>query len=285
MSKMERIPILEKFLGKEIASCYFEKIWEKKTCFIPSEVSHVSPDFSFELFLDFILTTRHIKQSLRVFNLGNLVNHETYISGSPYDGNGAQYIDINPQKLIAHIESGNTILYQQIDRYFRPLRLLCASLQEELGQHVSMNAYFSPPNAQGFLPHWDTHDVFILQIDGYKEWFFGHEPTRILPQSHEKSPDIRIEDMSWDTKTLAPNNILYLPRGYVHYAKTSSTSSLHLTIGVKGQNWSEFMHQMIDKAAKAHPELRQSMRPEQILRDEDKIDTIKRLSRFLGSST
>ena len=92
-----------------------------------------------------------------------------------------------------------------------------------------MNAYFSPPNAQGFLPHWDTHDVFILQVDGYKEWFFGHESTRILPQSSENSPDIRIEDMSWDTKTLAPNNILYLPRGYVHYAKTSATSSLHLT--------------------------------------------------------
>jgi ribosomal protein L16 Arg81 hydroxylase len=30
------------------------------------------------------------------------------------------------------------------------------------------NIYLSPPNAQGFGTHFDSHDVFVLQVAGSK---------------------------------------------------------------------------------------------------------------------
>ncbi len=33
-------------------------------------------------------------------------------------------------------------------------------------QPLQINAYLTPPGSQGFATHYDTHDVFVLQVDG-----------------------------------------------------------------------------------------------------------------------
>ena len=30
--------------------------------------------------------------------------------------------------------------------------------------------YLTPPGTQGFAPHWDDIEVFILQLEGKKHW-------------------------------------------------------------------------------------------------------------------
>ncbi len=41
--------------------------------------------------------------------------------------------------------------------------------------------------------------------------------------------------------TMQPGDVLYLPRGIPHYAKTAGTSSLHYTVGVEPYRWIDFM--------------------------------------------
>ena len=35
---------------------------------------------------------------------------------------------------------------------------------------VGANVYLTPPGTQGFAPHYDDVDVFLLQLEGKKEW-------------------------------------------------------------------------------------------------------------------
>ena len=51
-----------------------------------------------------------------------------------------------------------------------------AELAAELGHPVQINAYITPPQNQGFAPHYDVHDVFVLQVAGRKRWTI-HEPV------------------------------------------------------------------------------------------------------------
>ena len=55
-------------------------------------------------------------------------------------------------------------------RYWQPLRALVRGLEEQLGHPCQANAYLTPPGSQGFALHSDTHDVFVFQTFGAKEW-------------------------------------------------------------------------------------------------------------------
>ena len=47
---------------------------------------------------------------------------------------------------------------------------LCSTLQDFMGSFVGTNMYLTPPGTQGFAPHYDDVEVFILQLEGKKHW-------------------------------------------------------------------------------------------------------------------
>ena len=100
-----------------------------------------------------------------------------------------------------------------------------------------MNAYVTPSDNQGFAPHYDVHDVFVLQVAGRKRWVI-HEPVLAAPLPDQAWENRReavaaraVEAPLIDTE-LAPGDALYLPRGTIHSAKALGELSIHLTVGV-----------------------------------------------------
>ena len=48
---------------------------------------------------------------------------------------------------------------------------LCRSMEREFSCRFQCNIYVTPGgSAQGLKTHYDTHDVFVLQIEGTKHW-------------------------------------------------------------------------------------------------------------------
>lgn len=43
------------------------------------------------------------------------------------------------------------------------------------------NAYLTPPGSQGFAPHYDDIDAFIMQLEGAKAWKVYVDPDNLLP--------------------------------------------------------------------------------------------------------
>ena len=149
------------------------------------------------------------------------------------------------------------------------VRAALASLEGFFECIVGCNAYFTPPGHQGFAPHWDDVDVFILQLEGAKTWRV-HAPrceAEILPR--HSSADFHPSEVGDVTlvTTLKPGHLLYLPRGTPHSALTppnSARASLHVTISVcHRRTWADMLAlallAAVEEAAEACPDLRRAL--------------------------
>ena len=45
-----------------------------------------------------------------------------------------------------------------------------------LGQRLNVNAYMTFGPGGAFAMHYDSHDVFVLQVHGSKHWFIYDQP-------------------------------------------------------------------------------------------------------------
>lgn len=111
--------------------------------------------------------------------------------------------------------------------------------------HAYVNLYLTPPSAQAVAPHADDRDVLVWQAAGSKCWSVYGSPIP-FPYPEEqvgKSDSYPVPEKTLETPllevTLHEGDVLYMPRGYVHEAKTSKEeASLHLTIALATHDWS-----------------------------------------------
>jgi bifunctional lysine-specific demethylase and histidyl-hydroxylase NO66 len=144
---------------------------------------------------------------------------------------------------------GATIVLQALQLQHPPLADFCRELERELGHPAQANAYYTPPSAQGFKVHHDTHDVFCLQVEGEKRWLV-YAPILELPLKHQKyTPDLGEPGEPVLDVTMRPGDTLYLPRGWPHQAMTSDAASLHLTVGINVATWRDAVRAALDEAA------------------------------------
>ena len=147
----------------------------------------------------------------------------------------AATIDVG--RVATEFSRGATIVLQALHLHHAPLARFARDLEQELGQAVQVNAYYTPRAAQGLPVHHDTHDVFCLQVAGEKRWLV-YEPALELPLKDQRyhrelgGPGEPVLDV-----TLRPGDTLYLPRGWLHEAITSESDSLHLTVGLSTYTW------------------------------------------------
>ena len=138
-----------------------------------------------------------------------------------FSGHGNDSIRVaDPALVFDCFGDGSTIVLESLHRYSPSIRELCRDLELELRRGTQVNAYITPPNAQGFATHVDSHDVFVVQLHGAKHWLvFGESDTR-----GEDAPLIE--------RDLRLGECLYIPKGFAHAATTSSEPSIHVTIGI-----------------------------------------------------
>ena len=156
---------------------------------------------------------------------------------------------------------GSTLVLQSLHRIHPPLVRFCRELAAELGHATQCNAYLTPPGSQGFAPHHDTHDVFVLQVDGRKLWHvFAPAIESPLTSQPSQNLDSLVPDGAEPVLSvvLAPGDALYLPRGYVHSAETNDDRSIHLTIGVLAATAYDVLRDVLALAAD-QPAFRRSL--------------------------
>jgi lysine-specific demethylase/histidyl-hydroxylase NO66 len=172
---------------------------------------------------------------LRVAKTGTTLADQAFTAPG---GVGAGIADqVSDDKLVRLFADGSTLVLQALHRVWPPILEFCQQLAAELGHPVQANAYITPPQNQGFSAHYDVHDVFVLQIEGEKQWRI-HQPVLESPLRDQPWADrkARVERQAQEPPlieaSLRPGNCLYLPRGYLHAATALGGVSTHLTLGV-----------------------------------------------------
>jgi hypothetical protein len=113
---------------------------------------------------------------------------------------------------------------------------------------VQVNVYLTPPVSQGLDIHYDTHDVFVLQVAGIKHWKVWDQAFE-APLAHQKRTG-KYEDpgnASIDVE-LKPGDLLYIPRGFLHAAQTLDRESAHMTIGILNVTWIDLVRKILERA-------------------------------------
>jgi bifunctional lysine-specific demethylase and histidyl-hydroxylase NO66 len=108
--------------------------------------------------------------------------------------------------------------------------LLAHSIEVELNFPTAVNAYLTPAESQGFGAHCDDHDVLILQIQGSKIWHLYND-TDLPPHVSPETIDTAELPLPTDLR-LEVGDVLYVPRGRIHAAETTSEPSIHLTVAI-----------------------------------------------------
>ncbi|HSJ22944.1 MAG TPA: cupin domain-containing protein [Nocardioidaceae bacterium] len=144
------------------------------------------------------------------------------MAGSPLTGL------VDARKVLALFDGGATVVLQGLHRYWPPLTELVRDLELTLGHPCQANAYLTPPGSQGFARHSDTHDVFVFQTHGRKQW-------EVVEAGEERQV------------VLEPGLSMYLPTGTPHSARSQEETSLHVTVGINRLTWRDVLRQVGDR--------------------------------------
>jgi hypothetical protein len=168
----------------------------------------------------------------------------------------------DPDGIAAAHADGATIVLQALHRVWPPLATFCRDLATELGHQTQVNVYVTPPGAQGFKPHHDTHDVLVLQVDGRKHWTI-HPPVVQLPLKSQPSNRLGPDPVGGRPPevdvVLEPGDALYLPRGWLHSAQTTDARSIHLTVGLLATTWADVLTDLVAGAGEDDVALRHAL--------------------------
>lgn len=109
--------------------------------------------------------------------------------------------------------------------------------------------YLTPPDTQGFAPHYDDIEAFILQLEGKKHWKV-YKPRN----ANEDLARLSSPNFSEDTDNigepvldvvLEEGDLLYFPRGYIHQGKAVGEHSLHVTLSCYQLNsWGDMLKEV-----------------------------------------
>ena len=152
-----------------------------------------------------------------------------------------------PNDVWTNFEDGCSVRLLCPQLHSEKVHALLSIMESEFGCMVGANAYLTPGKvSQGFAPHYDDIEAFILQLEGKKHWkvYNPISLSNTLPRESSKDLDIKkLPDSALDI-VLEPGDLLYMPRGWIHQAVTTrdNTASIHLTISaMQHWSWADFL--------------------------------------------
>ena len=224
-------------------SDFYENYWEKKPLLIKR-----SEDRNYYKSL---FSTKALDKILRE----QRVLYGKNLDVTSYDGKRETHNPegrVYPAVLWDFFNNGCSIRMLNPQTFHSQVWRLCSTLQDHFQNMVGANMYLTPPGTQGFAPHYDDVEVFMLQLEGKKHWKLHKSRTK-----EEKLPRYSSQNFSQDEvgppfmeMDLEPGDLLYLPRGTIHQGNClEENHSLHITISMYQLNsWTDLLEKLLPGA-------------------------------------
>ena len=235
------------------ASAFFENYWEKQSLVVQRN----QPEYFAELLsldeVDRVLTTldrRYPEVILK--NARRAIEAEEYVVGE-------DRLDV--AKVYQLFGEGSTITLAFLENVLPALALFGRTLEHEFSFPFQANVYLTPAGSQGAKPHYDTHDVFVLQVAGSKRWTIYGTPLESPLAGQDFDPEVHEIGAATREFELRAGDVAYIPRGVAHDARSTDCVSLHITAGVLRYTWAELLLELISHASLEDPAFRKALPP------------------------
>jgi ribosomal protein L16 Arg81 hydroxylase len=236
------VPGLSQLIYPIDVATFQREYWERR----PLVVHREDPGYYAGLFtlddLDQVLSlTNLLQDNIRVVMNGKETQVSELVNAVGRNGRTNAL-----EELYARYRDGSTIVLNALEERWEPLLRLARKLGNELSARLQMNIYLTPASAQGFAAHFDTHDVFVAQAYGTKQWrtATGSPVLPLYGQKYDKSQPTPDPELEFD---LRAGDIAYLPRGTIHWATSNATASVHITIGVHPVLYAQAVQDAVSK--------------------------------------
>ena len=166
---------------------------------------------------------------------------------------------VDPARVAALFGGGATVVFGGLHDHHEPTRRLCNAVSLQVSARTQANIYLTPPGAQGFRPHWDTHDVFVLQVEGSKRWRIYAGGPKLPLKTQKFDPEAHEAGEVEHEFTLRRGEALYVPRGQMHAASTSDETSVHVTLGVMSYTWADLLIDALSEVVDRSPGWRENV--------------------------
>ena len=204
---------------------FFSTAWESSY----QHISRNDPDY-FAKLVSVDAIESYLGTSDAYFPAVQVVQNDRDISRFDYTDETQRIIQ---QSLAQHYRDGATLIISEAHKKFATLANLCRQFTQDFQMRCQTNLYLSPPGNQGFRSHYDTHEVFILQVQGSKTFRFYESDVALPFPDDQYDPEQNPHTTITHEVNLKAGDTLYIPRGLVHDAEAQSEEpSLHITLGV-----------------------------------------------------
>ncbi|KAF7690433.1 ribosomal oxygenase 1 isoform X1 [Silurus meridionalis] len=225
------------------AKTFFRDTWEKKPLLIRRQNPHYYEGLFSTAEFDRILRNDDVQYGVNLdvtsFTNGKRETHNPPGRALPYSvwdfyENGCSLRMLNPQAFSSTVWNVLSIL------------------QEKFGSMAGANVYLTPAGTQGFAPHYDDIEAFIVQLEGKKHWRVYNPRSKDEVLSLVSSPNYsqtEIGNPIMDV-VLEPGDLLYFPRGFIHQGNClPDAHSLHITISSYQKNsWGNLLLKVMPAA-------------------------------------
>ncbi|XP_015224469.1 PREDICTED: bifunctional lysine-specific demethylase and histidyl-hydroxylase NO66-like [Cyprinodon variegatus] len=240
----ERASLLFQWLIRPVpAKAFFSETWEKKPVFVPRK----NPDYYKGLF-----STAEFDRILREENVQYGVNLDitSYVNGKRETHNPPGRA--LPFTVWDFYESGCSVRLLNPQAFCSTVWNVLSILQEQFGSMAGANVYLTPPGTQGFAPHYDDIEAFVVQLEGKKHWrvYNPRSEEEVLPVLSSPNFDQAEIGKPILDVVLEAGDLLYFPRGFIHQGNClPDAHSLHITISSYQKNsWGDLLQKVIPAA-------------------------------------
>jgi len=246
-------PSLEWLIHPLTREIFFQEYWERK----PLVIQHECAEYYRSLLtldeIDRVLTTLDLRYPNVV-----LKNATREVPSEDYTVHGSS---LDVAKVYQLFAEGSTVTLAYLDTVIPALTAFCRGLEAEFSHPFQANVYLTPRGSQGAKVHYDTHDVFVLQVSGSKRWTIFGTPVELPLRNQDFDPTEHDSGRPTLEFELCAGDAAYIPRGWVHEARSSDGVSLHITVGILVYTWTDLLLETVADACLNDVVFRKSLPP------------------------
>ncbi|WP_188899958.1 cupin domain-containing protein [Caldovatus sediminis] len=202
-----------------------------------------------------LLDMTHIwtSHSLKLVLDGVPVPAEQYCVRATTRDAGVPGLQPDARRVQEWVRRGASVVMNDVDSLTPGLAAVSEALESAGLGKAQANVYISWQSHKAFPAHYDTHDVWAVQVEGEKtwnvwegraEWPIAHPLFRGEGQEHHE----RAKGALRAKVVMRPGDLLYLPRGWYHDALAEAPASVHVAYGVHAPLGMDLVNLLFERA-------------------------------------